>query len=108
MLFRKVETAEALKRLEDEAAAKKAAAAKAKAAAKSSEGSTLSKVDLRVGRVLAVEKHPQADALYVEDIDLGGEKPRKVVFRSPLTSQRAVREIAACSLWFVSMSLLML
>ena len=41
--------------------------------------SDLSKIDLRVGRVLAVDKHPEADALYVEKIDLGEAKPRVVV-----------------------------
>ena len=38
-----------------------------------------SRIDLRVGHVLKVEKHPQADALYVEEIDVGEEKPRQVV-----------------------------
>uniref|UniRef100_A0A1W7RC15 Tyrosine--tRNA ligase n=1 Tax=Agkistrodon contortrix contortrix TaxID=8713 RepID=A0A1W7RC15_AGKCO len=38
-----------------------------------------SRVDLRVGRVLSVEKHPDADTLYVEKIDLGEAKPRTVV-----------------------------
>jgi len=83
VLFPKVETAEALKRFEEEAAAKKAAAAKvaakARAAAAGGACSDLAKVELRVGRVLSVEKHPEADTLYVEDIDLGGDTPRKVV-----------------------------
>ncbi|XP_015667133.1 tyrosine--tRNA ligase, cytoplasmic [Protobothrops mucrosquamatus] len=38
-----------------------------------------SRVDLRVGRVLSVEKHPDANTLYVEKIDLGEAKPRTVV-----------------------------
>ncbi len=38
-----------------------------------------SRIDLRVGHVLKVDKHPQADALYVEEIDVGEEKPRQVV-----------------------------
>ncbi|XP_034269112.1 tyrosine--tRNA ligase, cytoplasmic [Pantherophis guttatus] len=38
-----------------------------------------SRVDLRVGKVLSVEKHPDADALYVEKIDLGEAEPRTVV-----------------------------
>ena len=29
--------------------------------------------------MLKVDKHPQADALYVEEIDVGEEKPRQVV-----------------------------
>jgi tRNA-binding EMAP/Myf-like protein len=37
------------------------------------------RLDLRVGRILEAKKHPDADALYVEQIDLGEEKPRTVV-----------------------------
>ena len=33
----------------------------------------LSRVDLRVARITAVEKHPKADKLYIETVDLGGE-----------------------------------
>jgi tRNA-binding EMAP/Myf-like protein len=40
---------------------------------------TPARIDLRVGRVLKVEKHPQADALYLEEIDVGEDKPRQVV-----------------------------
>ena len=32
----------------------------------------------RVGQIVDVEPHPNADALYVEQIDLGEEKPRQV------------------------------
>ena len=35
-------------------------------------------VDLRVGKVVKVEKHPKADRMYVEEIDFGEEKPRVV------------------------------
>ncbi|CAF1093357.1 unnamed protein product [Adineta steineri] len=38
----------------------------------------ISRFDLRVGRIVLVEKHPDADSLYVEQIDLGEEKPRTV------------------------------
>ncbi|XP_053255050.1 tyrosine--tRNA ligase, cytoplasmic [Podarcis raffonei] len=38
-----------------------------------------SRVDLRVGRVLSVEKHPDANTLYVEKIDVGEPEPRTVV-----------------------------
>jgi methionyl-tRNA synthetase len=38
----------------------------------------LSRVDLRVARITGVEKHPQADKLYIETVDLGGET-RKIV-----------------------------
>lgn len=32
----------------------------------------------RVGKIVAVERHPNADALYVEKIDLGEAEPRQV------------------------------
>ena len=37
------------------------------------------RLDMRVGRIIDVKKHPDADALYVETIDLGEEHPRTVV-----------------------------
>ncbi|GAB1598932.1 tyrosine--tRNA ligase, cytoplasmic-like [Argonauta hians] len=40
---------------------------------------TPSRLDFRVGRILSVEKHPDADSLYVEKVDLGEESPRTVV-----------------------------
>lgn len=39
----------------------------------------IGRLDLRVGRILKAEKHPDADALYVEQIDVGEEKPRTVI-----------------------------
>lgn len=38
-----------------------------------------SKLDIRVGRIVEVSRHPDADALYVEKIDLGESEPRTVV-----------------------------
>ncbi|XP_028157508.1 tyrosine--tRNA ligase, cytoplasmic [Ostrinia furnacalis] len=38
-----------------------------------------SKLDIRVGRIVEVSRHPDADALYVEKIDLGEAEPRTVV-----------------------------
>lgn len=38
-----------------------------------------SRIDLRVGLVKSVKRHPDADSLYVEEIDVGEEKPRQVV-----------------------------
>lgn len=35
-------------------------------------------MDLRVGKILSVENHPNADKLYILEIDLGSEK-RKLV-----------------------------
>ncbi|XP_059153104.1 aminoacyl tRNA synthase complex-interacting multifunctional protein 1-like [Physella acuta] len=39
----------------------------------------ISKLDLRVGKIVAVEKHPDADSLYVEQVDVGEGKNRTVV-----------------------------
>ncbi|KAG0362322.1 G4 quadruplex nucleic acid binding protein, partial [Gamsiella multidivaricata] len=36
-------------------------------------------IDLRVGKILKVEKHPDADSLYVETVDVGEAEPRTVV-----------------------------
>ncbi|KIJ54689.1 hypothetical protein M422DRAFT_24595 [Sphaerobolus stellatus SS14] len=38
-----------------------------------------SMIDLRVGHIVDVKKHPDADGLYVEQIDVGEETPRTVV-----------------------------
>jgi len=35
-------------------------------------------IDLRVGKVLEIEQHPDADSLYVEKIDVGEAEPRTV------------------------------
>jgi methionyl-tRNA synthetase len=37
-----------------------------------------SRVCIRVGRIVSVERHPKADKLYVETVDLGGEQRRIV------------------------------
>lgn len=39
----------------------------------------VSRLDLRVGRIVSAQKHPDADSLYVEQVDVGEEKPRTVV-----------------------------
>jgi len=35
-------------------------------------------LDMRVGKILTCEKHPDADSLYVESIDFGEDKPRQI------------------------------
>ncbi|GJY71439.1 probable methionine--tRNA ligase, partial [Tanacetum coccineum] len=40
---------------------------------------TISRLDIRVGVIREVKKHPDADSLYVETIDVGEEQPRTVV-----------------------------
>jgi aminoacyl tRNA synthase complex-interacting multifunctional protein 1 len=74
----------------DEAAKEKKNASKDAAAAKNSkppkkekagpkEDPTVDFLDIRVGIIKSIGPHPNADALYVEEIDLGEEKPRTVV-----------------------------
>ncbi|GIL77124.1 hypothetical protein Vretimale_3202 [Volvox reticuliferus] len=60
--------------------ANKGAAATTPAAAKAGEeDATIDMLDCRVGRIVKVDKHPNADALYLEEIDVGEEKPRQVI-----------------------------
>jgi len=44
---------------------------KAPAAATATDDAVPSRLDIRVGKIVDVQKHPEADALYVEKIDLG-------------------------------------
>merc|ERR1711874_552900 len=37
------------------------------------------RLDMRVGHIRTAKKHPDADALYVEEIDCGDNKPRTVI-----------------------------
>jgi len=39
----------------------------------------VSKLNMKVGKIVSVEKHPDADTLYVEQVDVGEEKHRQVV-----------------------------
>ncbi|GAA6078606.1 aminoacyl tRNA synthase complex-interacting multifunctional protein 1a, partial [Tachysurus ichikawai] len=39
----------------------------------------VSRLDLRVGRIVTARKHPDADALYVEEVDVGEAALRTVV-----------------------------
>ncbi|CAE6412721.1 unnamed protein product [Rhizoctonia solani] len=62
-----------------------------------------SMIDLRVGKIVHVEKHPDADGLYVEQIDLGEpEGPRTVVSGLvnyiPIEQMRDRSLIAVCNL----------
>ncbi|KAK0154849.1 Tyrosine--tRNA ligase, cytoplasmic [Merluccius polli] len=54
----------------------------AAAAGGEEEGLVPSRLDIRVGKIISVEKHPDADSLYLEKIDVGGgaeAEPRTVV-----------------------------
>jgi len=59
--------------------------------------SDVSKLDIRVGLIISAERHPEADKLYVEQVDVGEDKPRTVVSglvpympADALTNRRAV------------------
>ncbi|XP_018611679.2 aminoacyl tRNA synthase complex-interacting multifunctional protein 1-like [Scleropages formosus] len=39
----------------------------------------VSRLDIRVGRIITATKHPDADSLYVEQVDVGEASPRTVV-----------------------------
>ncbi|CAB3405996.1 unnamed protein product [Caenorhabditis bovis] len=58
---------------------KKAGGNKKPAAAATDDTIDIGRLDLRVGRIIKCEKHPDADALYVEQIDVGETAPRTVV-----------------------------
>ncbi|KAK3795103.1 hypothetical protein RRG08_028304 [Elysia crispata] len=38
----------------------------------------ISRLDMRVGKIVAIEKHPDADSLYVEQVDLGEGRNRSI------------------------------
>ncbi len=46
---------------------------------KSLEDQFIEKVDLRVAKITAIERHPEADKLYIETIDVGEDEPRQIV-----------------------------
>lgn len=39
----------------------------------------MSRLDFRVGQIVDVKRHPDADTLYVEEVDLGEGRNRTVV-----------------------------
>uniref|UniRef100_A0A5B7AHJ9 methionine--tRNA ligase n=1 Tax=Davidia involucrata TaxID=16924 RepID=A0A5B7AHJ9_DAVIN len=57
--------------------AKSSATAKPKATAEAEV--SISRLDIRVGLITKAQKHPDADSLYMEEIDVGEEQPRTVV-----------------------------
>lgn len=70
-------------------------AAEAKTKATEVEAS-VSRLDIRVGLIKKAQKHPDADSLYVEEIDVGEELPRTVV--SGLVKYIPLEEMQVCSL----------
>ena len=37
------------------------------------------RLDMRVGLIKSAKRHPDADSLYVEEVDVGEDKPRTVI-----------------------------
>lgn len=63
----------------------------------------VSALDMRVGKILKCEKHPEADSLYVEEIDVGeAEGPRTIVSGLvsfvPLEEMQDRRVVVLCNL----------
>jgi aminoacyl tRNA synthase complex-interacting multifunctional protein 1 len=67
----------------------------------------VSRLDFKIGRILSVEQHPDADSLYVEQIDLGEDKPRTVcsglVAHVPMASMNNRLVVVLCNLKPVKM-----
>ncbi|CAN4107138.1 unnamed protein product [Withania somnifera] len=59
--------------------ATKSSVAKSKAPAAAEGEISISRLDIRVGLITKAQKHPDADSLYVEEIDVGEALPRTVV-----------------------------
>ncbi|XP_073133422.1 probable methionine--tRNA ligase [Henckelia pumila] len=58
---------------------KKSADAKPKVSSPAETEVSISRLDIRVGLIVKAQKHPDADSLYVEEIDVGEPQPRTVV-----------------------------
>ncbi|KAJ1641342.1 hypothetical protein T492DRAFT_583087 [Pavlovales sp. CCMP2436] len=62
----------------------------------------MSRLEFRVGVILEAEKHPEADNLYVEQIDCGDGAPRTVVSGLagliPLEELKGARVVVICNL----------
>ncbi|XP_075077637.1 methionine--tRNA ligase, cytoplasmic [Nicotiana tabacum] len=59
--------------------ATKPSVAKSKGSASVEAEISISRLDIRVGLITRAQKHPDADSLYVEEIDVGEAQPRTVV-----------------------------
>ena len=57
---------------------KKAANKKKNAKGKEPTGPLFTQVDVRVGKIVKVWNHPEAERLYCEEIDVGEEVPRQI------------------------------
>lgn len=57
----------------------------------------VSRLDLRVGCIISAKKHPDADSLYVEEVDVGEAAPRTVV--SGLVKHIPLEEVCNGFVW---------
>lgn len=54
------------------------------------------KLDLRIGKIVAIENHPKADKLYVMQVDVGGEVKQSVAGLKPyLTPEQLINKTVA-------------
>ncbi|KAM4603997.1 aminoacyl tRNA synthase complex-interacting multifunctional protein 1a [Polymixia lowei] len=62
----------------------------------------VSRLDMRVGCIIAAQKHPDADSLYVEQVDVGEASPRTVVSglvkHIPLDQMQNCMAVLLCNL----------
>ncbi|KAK6161732.1 hypothetical protein DH2020_005113 [Rehmannia glutinosa] len=75
---------------------KKSSEAKPKASAPADAEISISRLDIRVGLITKAQKHPDADSLYVEEIDVGELQPRTVV--SGLVKYIPLEDMQVCVL----------
>ncbi|WIA23629.1 hypothetical protein OEZ85_000334 [Tetradesmus obliquus] len=84
------------------AAAPAAAAPAAAPAAAAADASPISAIDIRIGQIMSVEKHPDADSLYVEQVDVGEPEPRTIVSGLvqfvPLDQMQSRKVVVLCNL----------
>lgn len=64
----------------------------------------MARLDIRVGKILKAEKHPKADSLYVEEIDVGGGEIRTVV--SGLVKYIPLEAMQVCSIFPIPVCIL--
>lgn len=73
-----------------------------KAAAPDDKRPLFARLDIRVGKILKAWKHPNADTLYVEEIDVGEEKPRQICSGLlkfiPLEHMQGAETLVICNL----------
>ena len=79
ILFARLNEKEVMEQINSEQKVQKAEAKKAKETKSEITIDDFAKLDLRVGKVISCEKHPNADKLFVLKVDLGEKEPRTIV-----------------------------